>query len=98
MFLTWCVCVCAQLPPFTSVEVDIPIAPQIQQGTVTVTLTALTQVGREDVTRTMLVEVSCVPRSHCPSHPDPCDTGRHTACNTPVTPPSLLEAAAVSAG
>ncbi|XP_043245415.1 CD109 antigen-like [Amphibalanus amphitrite] len=44
------------LPPFTSVEVDIPIAPQIQQGELTVTLTALTQVGREDVSRTMLVE------------------------------------------
>ena len=36
----------------------MPIAPQIQQGELTVTLTALTQVGRQDVTRTMLVEVS----------------------------------------
>ncbi|XP_037084851.1 CD109 antigen-like [Pollicipes pollicipes] len=44
------------LPPFTSVEVDVPIAPRIQQGELTVTLTAMTQVGREDVTRTMRIE------------------------------------------
>lgn len=36
----------------------MPIAPQVQKGIVTVTLSALTQVGREDVTRELLIEVS----------------------------------------
>ena len=51
-------CACVQLPAFSSVEVAVPLAPQIQQGRLTVTLAALTQVGRQEVTRTMLVEVS----------------------------------------
>lgn len=47
-----------QVDPDSSVEVIFPIVPTVDQGEIELTISAITQIGRDEETVTLTVEVT----------------------------------------